>query len=57
MIKEISIGGHYHLPLLHFYAFTIRTTNSDKKQKFNQNLQENAVEAVKSYFAPQDMFY
>ena len=38
-----------------FYAVTKRTTNIDNKQKLNQNFRENAVEAVKPYFAPKRM--
>ena len=34
------------------FSFTERTTNIDNKQKFNQNFRENAVDAVRPYFAP-----
>ena len=33
-----------------------RKTNRDNKQKFKYNLGEYAAEAVKPYFAPQNMF-
>ena len=33
-----------------------RTANGENKQRYNSNLRENAVEAVKPYFDPHNMF-
>ena len=42
--------------ILFFWGYK-RTTNRESKQNFNRNFRENAVEAIKSYFAPRFLLH